>query len=93
MQEADDARDGGVVGGEAGAVIVEGDVSVEGDEVEAGPADEAEELRGVEDEADVVEGGGDEAAAADHAFCVLVFEGVFDGEPAEEGAGGRDEEF
>ncbi|KAF7183827.1 hypothetical protein CNMCM7691_004249 [Aspergillus felis] len=61
--------------------------------VEAGPADEAEELGGVEDEADVVEGGGHEAAAADHALFVLVFEGVFDREPAEEGAGGRDEEF
>lgn len=93
VQEADDARDGGVVRGEAGAVVVEGDVSVEGDEVETGPADEAEELGGVEGEADVVEGGGDEATAADHAFCVLVFEGVFEREPAEERARGRDEEF
>lgn len=93
VQEADDARDGGVVRGEAGAVVVEGDVSVEGDEVEAGPADEAEELGGVENEADVVEGRGDEAAAADHAFGVLVFEGVFEREPAEEGARGRDEQF
>lgn len=93
VQEADDAWDGGVVRGEAGAVVVEGDVSVEGDEVETGPADEAEELGGVEGEADVVEGGGDEATAADHAFCVLVFEGVFEREPAEERARGRDEEF
>jgi hypothetical protein len=40
----------------------------------------------VEDEPDVVEGGGDEAAAADEAACVLVFEGVLEVEFCEEGA-------
>ena len=46
-QEAQETRDGGVVGCEAGAVIVEGDVSVEGDEIDVGAADEAEQLCGV----------------------------------------------
>ena len=41
-EEAEDAGDDGAVGGETGAVVVEGDVAVEGDQVEAGVALEAE---------------------------------------------------
>ncbi len=46
----------------------------------------------VEDQADVVEGGGDEAAVGDEAFGVLVGEGCGEGEAGEEGADGGDEE-
>ena len=48
--------------------------------------DEAHDLRGVEDQADVVEGGGDEAARADPPPAVLVDEGAFEREGREEAA-------
>lgn len=71
------------------AVVVEGDVSVEGDEFEGS---QRHDLGCVEDETDVVEGGGDEAAGRDGAFGILVYEGLFEEEGSEEGANGGDEE-
>lgn len=91
--EGEDARDDGVRGGEALAVVVEGDVAIEGDELEGPGADEGEDLSCVEDQAQVVEGGGDEAAGGDVAAGVLVDEGVAEGEGRKERADCGDEEF
>ncbi|GAB1210150.1 hypothetical protein APSETT445_008940 [Aspergillus pseudonomiae] len=83
LEETDEAGYNGVVVGEASAVIVKGDISVEGHQIEAGGAKEAQELRRVEDEADVIEGRGNKATPADEALTVLVLEGVFEGEGEE----------
>lgn len=75
------------------SVVVEGDVSVEGDEfeglVESG---QRHDLRSVEGEADIIEGRGDETAARDGAACVLVHKGLFQEEGSEESADGGNEE-
>lgn len=93
-QQAQDAREGRVVRGQVGAVVVEGDVTVEGDEVRTiVSAYEAQQLGGVENETDVVEGGGDEATAADDAGAVLPREGVFEVQGGEEGADGGDQQL
>lgn len=91
--ERENARDDGVVGGETLPVVVEGDVAVEGDELEGPVAHEGHDLGGVEDEADVVEGGGHEAAHADEAALVLPDEGIVEGERGEEVCDRGDEEL
>jgi len=50
-------------------------------------------LSSVQGQADVVEGGGDEAPVADEAAAVLEDEGVVEVEGREEYADGGDEEF
>ena len=76
-------------GGEGGAVFIEGDVPVEGDEFKG--AGDGEELGGVEGEADVVERGGHEAAGGDAAAGVLIGECGGEGEGGDEVADCRDE--
>ena len=89
FEKGEETWDYWIRGGEGGAVFVEGDVPVEGDEFEGGG--DGEELSGVEGEADVVEGGGDEAARGDAAAGVLIGEGGGEGEGGEEVADCRDE--
>lgn len=74
-------------------VVVEGDVSVEGDEFE-GPVEGGQRhyLRSVKGEADIIEGRGDEAAGRDGTACVLVHKGLFEEEGSEESTNGGYEE-
>jgi hypothetical protein len=93
-EEVEQARDDRAGGFEALAVVVEGDVAVEGGELEgARGGGDGHDLGRVEDQADVVEGRGDEATRRDVAPRVLVFEGGFEREAGEEGPDGGDEEL
>lgn len=98
-EEGEEAGNKGGGWEEGFAVVVEGYVSVKGCELEGGGrggggggwvwtragTGDGEDLGGVEDEADVVEGRGDVAAGGDEAFCVHEGEGCFEGEAGEEG--------
>lgn len=90
-----DGREGAVGrGDEAAAVFVEGDVAVESEELEAGSrmgTHQVDDLRGVEDEADIVEGRGDEAARGNGADGVLDFEGFDEVEGGKESGDRWDE--
>jgi len=96
VEEAgDDGRRGciwGVRDGEAGAIVVEGDVAIKGKKLEGrGGGGERDELGGVEDETNVVEGGGDETPRGYVAEFVLIVECGDEGEGSEEGGDRRDE--
>lgn len=89
----DQPWDDGARGLEALAVVVERYVTVKGGELEGAVGRHGHHLGRVEDQADIVEGGGDEAAGRDVALAVLELEGGFEGQAGEEGPNGGHEEF
>lgn len=73
-------------------VVVERHVTIKRDEIRTIGPEKAQELGGVENQADVVERGRDESAPADKAVIILVPECIFEWEFGEEGSDRGDEE-
>lgn len=76
IQKTDNPWDHRVVFGQVGPVVVKGDVTVESDKVKAMGADKAQQLSGIENQPDVVEGWSDKASSTDEPLSILVLEGV-----------------
>ena len=93
LEQPEQPRNDGVIVHQTRAVVVERDIAVKSNQVQAGRAQQAEDLRGVENQPDIVERGRDEAAPADEAVGVLVLECILQREFGEEGAYGGDEVF
>lgn len=91
--EIDHARDHRASRLQALAIIIQRDVSVESSELEGALGSYGHELGRIEDEAHIVEGGGDEAARRNISLAVLELEGGLERQPGKEVAYGRDEEL
>lgn len=91
-QKTDKPRNHRIIFCKTRPVVVERHVTVERDEIWTVGPEKAQELGGVENQADVIERGRDESAPADEAVVVLVPECILEWEFGEKGPDRGDEE-
>lgn len=78
---------------QAASIVVERDVAVKGHEADLASVHEAHELRGVQNQPDIVERRRDETAAADETALILVVERLLEQQRGKEHAHGGDKEL